>query len=158
VEVFEFFFGGPFSQWHLCNFEISGIQYNCAEQYMMAEKARLFGDVVHEKKIMNSLNPQEQKKLGRQVEGFDNSIWKGCAYEIVMEGNIAKFSQNNDLKDTLLSTSGKTLVEANPHDQLWGIGLGMNHPKAKKRSSWKGANWLGIILTEIREELLKFQD
>ena len=28
------------SQWWQCSFEVDGIYYNCAEQYMMAEKAR----------------------------------------------------------------------------------------------------------------------
>ncbi len=32
------------SQWWPCSFEVDGVYYNCAEQFMMAEKARLFGD------------------------------------------------------------------------------------------------------------------
>ena len=29
----------PFSQHHMCNFAIEGVRYNCAEQYMMHQKA-----------------------------------------------------------------------------------------------------------------------
>ena len=46
MEKFTFFWSGPFSQWHPSPFIIDGVTYNCAEQYMMAEKARhhvLFG-------------------------------------------------------------------------------------------------------------------
>ena len=32
------------SQWYQCHFVVEGQYYNCAEQYMMAEKARIFGD------------------------------------------------------------------------------------------------------------------
>src|SRR5579883_1488555 len=41
---FTFFWHGPFSQWHGCTFRVDGVAYNCAEQYMMAQKAVLFGD------------------------------------------------------------------------------------------------------------------
>ena len=43
-ERFTFFWNDPFSQWHPSPFEIDGVRYVTAEQYMMAEKARLFGD------------------------------------------------------------------------------------------------------------------
>ena len=43
-EKFTFFWSGPFSQWHKSNFTVDGVLYNCAEQYMMASKARLFND------------------------------------------------------------------------------------------------------------------
>ncbi|MBC1996683.1 NADAR family protein, partial [Listeria seeligeri] len=31
-----------FSQWWICSFKVDGVEYNCAEQFMMAEKAKLF--------------------------------------------------------------------------------------------------------------------
>ena len=40
-EKFTFFFGAesPFSQWHSAEFTVDGVHYNCAEQYMMHQKA-----------------------------------------------------------------------------------------------------------------------
>ena len=40
-EKFTFFFGtdSPFSQWHSAEFEVEGVTYNCAEQFMMHQKA-----------------------------------------------------------------------------------------------------------------------
>ena len=40
-EKFTFFFGAesPFSQWHPAVFTLDGVEYNCAEQYMMSQKA-----------------------------------------------------------------------------------------------------------------------
>lgn len=52
-----------------------------------------------------------------------------------------------------MQTKGTTLVEASPRDRLWGIGLGSRNPKALSRSQWRGKNWLGQCLTEVREEL-----
>lgn len=152
-ESFHFFWSGPFSQWHPSVFIIDDVTYNCAEQYMMAEKARLFGDGDRERLIMSNGSPDVQKRLGRQVVGFDDAIWKQHAQAIVKRGNLAKFGQNQDLLDVLMATGKKTLVEASPHDRLWGIGLRSSDPRAQKRSTWLGKNWLGQVLTEVRDEL-----
>src|SRR5690242_18213405 len=91
---FVFFWGGPYSQWAKYQMEIDGVTYNTCEQYMMAEKARLFGDTEAEAAIMAVSNPREQKALGRKVKGFDGERWMAAAEEIVYRANLAKFSQN----------------------------------------------------------------
>ena len=48
--------------------------------------------------------------------------------DVVVKGNIAKFSQNEKLLDFLLSTDDKILVEASPKDTVWGIGLDESSP------------------------------
>lgn len=154
MEHFTFFWSGPFSQWHPSPFVIDGVTYNCAEQYMMAEKARLFGDEHNENLIMSNVSPALQKRLGREVRGFKDDVWKAKAQAIVKRGSKAKFSQNPDLRDGLLATAGTTLVEASPDDRLWGIGLKAKDPRAWKRGTWRGENWLGQALTEVRDELL----
>lgn len=144
----------PFSQWHKCEFEIDGVKFNSAEQYMMFEKAKLFSDFEIAKEIIKSKNVREQKKLGQQVAGFNKSIWESQAPAIVYAGNKEKFRQNNSFKELLLSTKGKTVVEASPNDCVWGIGLAAQQDEAKSIMNWKGTNWLGIVLTELREEIL----
>lgn len=52
-------------------------------------------------------------------------------------------------------TYPKTLVEASPYDQIWGIGLSEDDPKAWNKLTWKGKNLLGEILTTVRDNLLK---
>ena len=64
-----------------------------------------------------------------------------------------QFSQNPELCAALLATQGTTLVEASPRDCVWGIGLGARNWKAQQRQHWRGTNWLGEILTLVREEL-----
>jgi ribA/ribD-fused uncharacterized protein len=154
-EQFTFFWHGPFSQWHGCWFKVDGVVYNCAEQYMMAQKAALFHDNESLAEIMASDNPRIQKGLGRKVRGFNQSKWDAQSREIVYRGNWAKFTQNDELKQLLLATSGTTLVEASPADRIWGIGLGEDDPQARDRKTWRGRNWLGEVLTKVREDIIK---
>jgi ribA/ribD-fused uncharacterized protein len=153
-ENFTMFWSGPFSQWHPSTFVIDGVTYNCAEQYMMAEKARLFGDKSAEAKIMSTSDPDSQKRWGREVRGFDVDKWNAVAQDIVYRASKAKFTQNDDLKATLVATVGTTLVEASPYDTIWGIGLRKEDPRAMDRATWRGTNWLGIALTRVRNEIL----
>lgn len=68
------------SQWYPCKFTVNGIHYNSAEQFMMAEKARIMGDEETRKKILASTDPKEIKALGREVRNFDESIWQNYRY------------------------------------------------------------------------------
>jgi len=144
----------PFSQWHKCSFELEDLIFTSAEQYMMYGKAILFGDKETATKILRTKNVREQKQLGRQVANFDKEIWDLNAPTIVYRGNKEKFKQNKEFLDLLLSTKGKTIVEASPDDNIWGISLTEKQEEAKSIFTWKGTNWLGIVLTELREELL----
>jgi ribA/ribD-fused uncharacterized protein len=153
VERFVFFLDGPFSQWWESPFELDGARYLCAEQWMMAEKARLFGDEAKRVAILASPHPDEHQELGRRVAPFDDTVWKAAARDIVHRGNTAKFAQNPALAERLRATRGAALAFASPFDRLWGIGLLAADPRAQTRETWRGSNWLGGILTAVREEL-----
>lgn len=143
-----------FSQWWKCGFRVEDVEYSCAEQFMMAEKARMFGDEKMLAEIMKASHPKEMKSFGRAVSGFDKEAWDGACYEIVKKGNMAKFSQNPDLLDFLLGTKNRILVEASPRDRIWGIGMGKANPDAECPLKWRGTNLLGFALTEVRDRLL----
>lgn len=142
------------SQWWKCMFSVDGQTYNCAEQYMMAEKARLFGDQTKLESIMKTDDPKEMKTLGRAVSRFDSAIWDAKCYDTVKTGNYAKFAQNPDLWLFLKSTHDRILVEASPVDRIWGIGMAQNDPNAANPMKWRGSNLLGFALTEVRDLLL----
>ena len=152
VGNYVFFLKGPFSQWFMAEMEENGLVFNCCEQYMMYRKALLFGDSLTAAKILGSCDPAEQKRLGRTVRNFDNRIWDQHKKEIVFRGNMLKFSQNEELKQYLLSTGNRTLVEANKHDRIWGIGMYSDDRQLLRTELW-GKNLLGKILMEVREEL-----
>lgn len=146
------------SQWWRCRFEVEGVKYSCAEQYMMAEKARMFGDEEMFGKIMESGQPKEMKAYGRAVKEFEKERWDKACYEIVKKGNQAKFSQNPELLEFLLNTRKRILVEASPRDRIWGIGMGKTNPDAENPLKWRGKNLLGFALTEVRDLILGGQE
>lgn len=159
AEKFTFFWksNSPFSNWYPAEFVIDGIKFNCSEQYMMYGKARLFEDHETAKQILAADRPGKQKDLGRKVRGFKDEIWRQNARDIVYRANEAKFLQNEALLKHLLNTGKTILVEASPVDPIWGIGLAEDHPDAKIRQKWRGKNWLGEVLTRLRDDLLTKQ-
>jgi ribA/ribD-fused uncharacterized protein len=142
-----------FSQWWLADFVVMGVTYRSTEHWMMAEKARLFGDEAILAKILAAKSPAEAKKLGREIGGFDPELWEAHKYEIVKTGNVHKFSQHPDLEEFLLATHGRVLVEASPVDTIWGIGLAADSPDAENPERWQGPNLLGFALMEVRDQL-----
>jgi ribA/ribD-fused uncharacterized protein len=150
---FVFFWGGWPSQWHKGRFRVDAVEYNCCEQFMMAEKARVLGDWEAEAAILATPNPRQQKALGRKVRKFDADTWNGVCRGIVYRANLAKFEQNGDLYDLLMATGDRTIVEASPKDSIWGIGLAQEDPRAHDPAQWRGKNWLGIALMQVRDEL-----
>jgi ribA/ribD-fused uncharacterized protein len=143
-----------FSQWWFCKFEIEGQIYNCAEQYMMSEKAKLFGDYEIRERILQAKHPKQAKDLGRIVRGFKEDVWSENCFDIVKTGNLAKFSQNKELFEFLINTKQRILVEASPVDKIWGIGLAKDAIQIENTLTWKGKNLLGFALMEVRDELL----
>ncbi|RSN46723.1 NADAR family protein [Actinomadura sp. WAC 06369] len=157
---FVLFWGGPrpkgqLSQWLHAPFTIDGVEYATAEHYMMAEKARLFGDRRAESRILANPSPAIAKSIGREVRGFDEETWAAHRYGIVVRGSVAKFAAHEHLREYLASTRGKALVEASPEDVVWGIGLDEHHPDARRPSRWKGTNLLGFALMEARDALAR---
>ena len=71
---------------------------------------------------------------------------------------LAKFTQNVDLKEKLLGTLNKTLIECNPKDPYWGIGLSLGNPNIWVPARWKDENRLGKILSSVREEIRAQKD
>lgn len=143
------------SQWFPSPFVVDGLTYPTAEHWMMAEKARLFGDDDMLARILSSATPADAKRLGRSVRGFDEARWTAERVDIVRRGNLARFEQNPSFREFLAATSGKVLVEAAPRDTIWGIGLGAENPRAQHPSTWRGQNLLGFALGWVRDQLAR---
>lgn len=98
-----------------------------------------------EKKLFTDLNPSEAKKLGRKIPLRKD--WEDIKINVMRDIVRAKFDQNEDLAEKLISTGDEYLEEGNTWgDKIWGTVNG------------KGANNLGRILMEIREELIRKQE
>lgn len=142
-----------FSQFWPCAFTLGGLRYAWAEQWMMASKARLFGDEEALGRILQAKAPLECKRIGREVRGFDDVLWRHHRFELVTVGNVAKFGQDPALRLYLLATADEILVEAAPTDKIWGIGLGRAHADAQSPQRWRGQNLLGFALMRARSIL-----
>lgn len=146
---------GPWvlSQWWPAAFTHDGVIYASAEHFMMAAKARLFGDAAAERAIVAATSPADAKRLGRQVAGFDETRWRAERFAIVREASLAKFSADRALRDYLLGTGEAVLVEASPDDRVWGIGLPASDERARDPARWRGENLLGFALMHARAQL-----
>jgi hypothetical protein len=142
-----------FSQWWVSPFTVAGVEYKTAEHWMMVQKARLFGDQERVRQVLASATPGEAKKLGRLVAGFDGQVWDRHKYEYVREGNYHKFSQHPALREFLLNTQDRVLVEASPVDNIWGVGMAKTDENIHNPDLWKGENLLGFALMEVRDAL-----
>lgn len=146
-----------FSNWHPSRFDYHGIAFVCMEQFMMYAKARLFKDDTTAAKILATADPGEHKRLGRAVQNYVDAVWEEKCESIVAVGAREKFAQNPGMLQVLLSTRGTELVEAAAHDRKWGIGLGIDDPRALDPSQWRGQNKLGKTLEKVREHFLRLE-
>ncbi|NOT76792.1 MAG: NADAR family protein [Cyclobacteriaceae bacterium] len=142
-----------FSQWYDSPFTVEGVLYPTAEHWMMAQKAILFNEPEIFRKILLSDKPGAVKELGRQIRNFNEDKWNQEKFGIVKAGNYHKFSQSKKLKDYLVSTGDRIIVEASPVDTIWGIGLSQDAPMIENPATWRGLNLLGFALMEVRDEL-----
>lgn len=157
---YEFFWQSksPFSNWYPCTFiDLDGVKYSSTEQYVMYKKSLLFGDNVSANLILSSKNPKFIKDQGRRVINFDEKKWKVNREKIMYQGNLLKFTQNEDLKQAMLDTGDRIFVEASPYDRIWGVGLRKSDPRINNPKQWKGLNLLGICLTRVKHMIRKIE-
>ena len=143
------------SQWYGSSFWQDEVRYIGAEQYMMAKKAECFGDKEALGQILSAKDPAQMKALGRQVRGFDAKVWDEVKFGVVLNASYLKFSQNAPLREFLLQTKDKILVEASPVDKIWGIGMSADDENVQNPMKWRGQNLLGFALMRARDEIAK---
>ena len=142
--VIEFYSKKPefkeLSNFYAAPFSLDGKTWPSVEHYFQAMKFPT--DPAYQETIRQIKTPQSAKSLGSSKEHPIRPDWDSVREEVMKKALEAKFTQNEALKQILLSTKGKELVEASPTDIYWGIG------KARK-----GQNRLGKLLMELRDTL-----
>ena len=117
-----------------------GIHYLNNEAAFQAQKTL----DIEVRKQYSSLSPQMAKEKGRGERLRPD--WEEVKFDVMKQICIAKFEQHPDLKEKLLATGNKILIEGNTwNDTCWGIDI----------KTGKGQNHLGQILMEIRDEFRK---
>ncbi|WP_433824423.1 NADAR family protein [Actinoplanes sp. CA-015351] len=144
---------GCLSQWSAESFTVDGRRFSTAEHYMMWRKATLFGDEDTAERILAAPHPKAAKDLGGRATGFDQQTWNEHRFAVVVDGNLAKFTQHPALGAYLRGTGRRVLVEASPMDRIWGIGLARDDERAADPRRWRGLNLLGFALMEVRDRL-----
>ena len=154
------FFWGEFpSNWHPTHFVVkegrNELEFFNSEQYFMYRKAKTFGDEeIAERILSEGKNPKTAKALGRKVKNYDDSVWNEKRYQVMVDANMYKFSQDEKLKALLMNPEfdGKKFVEASPYDGIWGIKCD-EATASDDESTWNGLNLLGKALDEVRDKL-----
>ena len=144
---------GYLSNWYPSNFSVDGVVFSSMEQYMMYQKAICFEDKNIATQILLTNDVSQIKALGRMVSEYDDNYWNGIRQIVVYKGLLAKFSQNEDLKELLIGTETAILAECAVKDKIWGIGLSMKDADRLNRTKWRGQNLLGYTLMMVREQL-----
>lgn len=147
---------GYFSNWYPSEFEYAGIKYANVEQFMMYQKMMTFNQLKIADRIHATADPGECKNLGRtKIDNWNGELWDKISYTVVKRGIKAKFIQNPKLRRILLDTGDMLLAECSEKDTKWGIGISIDNDDRFDVSKWKGKNYLGRILMEVRDELRK---
>lgn len=138
----------------------------CVNQELHYRKAELFGDNATSDLILAETEDAGKiKQLGRMVKGYDDAKWTEARYDVARDAVHAKFASDDELKQVLLGTGTKIILEA-AVDKAWGIGFvefssqdkkGMKHEDTGawdvEPSLWEGENLLGRCLMDVREQL-----
>jgi ribA/ribD-fused uncharacterized protein len=125
----------------------------------MWQKARFFADDVTARELMiYPMEPKEAKRLGREVKGYNDTLWSTVRYGFMVYVNYLKYTQHESLRKQLLETKDLILVECNPRDKIWGIGLDEKDPRADDPKTWDGQNLLGKALMKVRDMIRKEED
>ena len=128
-----------FSNFHKAKFFLDGKEWPTVEHYFQAQK--FSSNPEYQEKIRAAPQAAKAKSLGASREFPIRNDWDTYREEVMRKALKAKFEQNEDLKQLLLTTEGRPLYEATT-DPYWGQG----------RSN-KGKNRLGLLLMELRGSL-----
>jgi len=88
-------------------------RYWCVNQELHHRKALFFDDHETARLIIDERDDAARiKELGRSVRGYDDVRWCEARHEICRDAVLAKFAQDGELRETLLGTELKIIVEA----------------------------------------------
>ena len=135
-----------FSNFYPASFHLYGREWPTVEHAFQAAK---FPD---NEQAMDAIQFAETPKRAKQLGGPHGGLgtlrpdWDTYRVNVMRECVRAKFDQNDEIRAVLLSTGDERLAEASPFDSFWGVGRNK-----------QGKNMLGVLLMELRADLLKTQ-
>lgn len=138
------------SNHYAARFLLKDFEFPTAEAAIMFCKAKLFADEEAANAILATDNPQEQKMIGRAVQGYDDALWVQKRAGYYLQIVLAKYRFNPGLRAELVGTGDAILVEASARDTVWGAGLAESDDRIFDQSQWRGQNLCGFIQMQAR--------
>lgn len=135
-----------FSNFYPSKIVIDNKEYKTVEHYFQSKK---FEGTSDEEVVRNAETAKEAKMLGRQKRRPLRTDWYQVKDNIMYEGVLTKFLQNQDLRKVLKETDDLIICEHTRNDKYWGDG---NDPEWTPESMF-GKNKLGITLMKVRENI-----
>lgn len=143
-----------FTNFYVSPITLDGKRWPTVEHYFQAQK--FTGHPKIQEEILKNNEPSHALKVARANAKLTRGDWHiGYKYEVMAKALMAKFTQHQDLRDMLLATGNKILIEdtrrliidnpsASPKnvDEFWGAG-----------KEGRGANDLGKLLMFVRHKL-----
>jgi len=154
TDKYIFFWGSFLSNFIPNDLKIkyNNLIFTNSEQLFMWHKAQYFRDYDKGTEILELGNePKIAKKLGREVKNYDDASWSKVREFYMFLAIKSKFDSSEELIQKLIATGDKILVEANPFDPIWAIGLKYDNDLVLDEKNWKGINLLGKVLMNVRK-------
>jgi ribA/ribD-fused uncharacterized protein len=138
------------------------VDVSFSEKSIMLCKAAVMGDYESYCKLMAVNSPGEAKKLGREVQNFDEDVWQSVILTVAFESVYQKFKgfesmegETEELQSfyKLMETGDALIAEAAPRDFIWGMGKKAGHPNCQDPRTWRNGNVLGFALIKARNRL-----
>lgn len=130
---------GEFSNFASFPIKIAGKVWPTSEHYFQAQK---FTDTHYAEAIRRAKSPMVAARLGRDRKMPLRKDWESVKIGIMRQAVEAKFKQHSVLRELLLSTENRRIIEHTTNDHYWGDG-----------GDGSGKNMLGKILMDIRANL-----
>ena len=135
----------PFSNFYQAGFVFDEKEYPTGEHFYQSIKHASNPARAEAIRLAESIG--EAHTLGNlRDDNFDSKVWESLRDDVMFQGMLAKFQQNEDLGRMLLETGDKMLVQIDS-DTHWGmcvVGDGVE---------LHGDNAAGMVLMRVREVL-----
>jgi hypothetical protein len=152
-----YFWGSFLSNWIPSDLYIEYCDkiFTNSEQIFMFLKAVYFHDTETAEEIVNNGQiPRTAKDLGRKIKGYNEEEWAKVREHMMYNAIMLKFQSSEELKQKLIDTYPKTLVEGTPMDPVWGVMIKWDDDRILDEKNWKGQNLLGKVLMDVRRDLM----
>jgi ribA/ribD-fused uncharacterized protein len=130
---------GCFSNFSRHGFELDGKYWKTSEHYFQAQK---FAGTKYEEQVRNASTAKQAAALGRRRDFPLRRDWESVKDNVMRRAVLRKFEAHADIRETLLNTGDRYIVENAPGDYYWGCG-----------QDGTGKNRLGQILMDVRATL-----